>query len=133
MIEALDPLFRVHMSQPMLRNHDATEKSASAHGVRQAMGSSISPGSRPLAEFGAAVQVDARGALTYGDVLARGGDYFGPVVNLAARLGHLAAPGELLATAEFVDALQGALRFEPAGRRQLKGLAEPVPTVSLIF
>jgi adenylate cyclase len=188
-IDALDPLFRVHMAQAMLRNHHAAGKSATTHGVRQAVGfvdlvgfttlsaslsmadlselvrefearardvvsdcgarvvkiigdavmiSAVEPdpvvraASALLAEFGVTVHVEARGGLTYGDVLARGGDYYGPVVNLAARLGDLAVPGELLATTEFVDALHGDLHFEPAGRRQLKGFAEPVPTVSLM-
>jgi len=189
-IDALDPLFRLHMAQAMLRNRDAAAKSAGAHGIRQAVGfvdlvgfttlsasvsiaelsdlvrefearardvvsdcgarvvkiigdavmiAAVEPdrvaraASALLGEFGVATQVEARGGLTYGDVLARGGDYYGPVVNLAARLGDLAVPGELLATPEFVDALHGDWHFEPAGRRQLKGFAEPVPTVSLML
>ena len=189
-IDALDPLFRLHMAQAILRGHDGAAKSVSAQGIRQAVGfvdlvgfttlsaslsiadlsdlvrdfesrardvvsdcgaqvvkvigdavmiSAVDPepvaraASALLAEFGVTVEVEARGGLTYGDVLARGGDYYGPIVNLAARLGDLALPGELLATAEFVDALQGDWNFEPAGRRQLKGFAEPVPTVSLMM
>ncbi len=41
----------------------------------------------------------ARGGLAFGDVLSRDGDYFGPVVNLAARIVKLGAPGIMLASA----------------------------------
>ena len=44
--------------------------------------------------------VTPRGGLTYGALINRGGDYYGPVVNLAARLAELAVPNELLVTPE---------------------------------
>lgn len=65
-----------------------------------------------------------RAGVAFGDLVARGGDYYGPVVNLAARIADCAIPGELLvdeATAE--NAAEHG--FEPAGRRLLKGFAEP--------
>ncbi|MEM1333090.1 MAG: adenylate/guanylate cyclase domain-containing protein, partial [Actinomycetota bacterium] len=71
-----------------------------------------------------------RGGLAYGDVLLRAGDYFGNVVNLASRLVDEAVPGELLATEALADAA-GPDRFEPAGRRQVKGFAAPVTVRSL--
>lgn len=83
-----------------------------------------------IEELGRHAGVEARGGLTYGDVLIRGGDYYGPLVNLASRLGDLAVPGELLATPEFAAALPDDLAFEPAGLRQLKGFAHPVQAVS---
>mgnify|MGYP001168643088 CR=1 FL=1 len=56
----------------------------------------------------------------------RGGDYYGPVVNLASRLGDLAVPREILVTPAVVEAAQGAaFRFEPAGKRMLKSVEEP--------
>jgi class 3 adenylate cyclase len=75
-----------------------------------------------------------RGGLVYGEVLFRHGDYYGPVVNLAARLVDAAIPGEVLVDATVVDAMAGrragvpgeAPAFEPAGRRMLKGFADPV-------
>ena len=66
-----------------------------------------------------------RGGLAYGDVLLRGGDYFGAEVNLAARLVAEAVPGEMLVT----DGLAAAAvdcTFEPAGRRMVKGFDDPV-------
>jgi class 3 adenylate cyclase len=41
----------------------------------------------------------ARAAVAFGDLLVRDGDYFGPVVNVAARATKLARPGTVLATA----------------------------------
>jgi adenylate cyclase len=61
-----------------------------------------------------------RGGLAFGDVLTRGGDYYGTVVNLASRLVDHAVPQELLATSAFVAAAAGC-DFEPAGRRTVKG------------
>ena len=50
------------------------------------------------------VAVDARvvprGGVAFGNVLVRGGDYYGPVVNLASRLVDEAVPEEVLATTE---------------------------------
>jgi hypothetical protein len=50
-------------------------------------------------------------------------------VNLAARVADLAVPFEVLVTAEVAAQAQG-IRFEPAGRRMLKGFDEPVPLFS---
>ncbi|MEM7284785.1 MAG: adenylate/guanylate cyclase domain-containing protein [Actinomycetota bacterium] len=74
--------------------------------------------------------VTPRGGLAHGELLTRGGDYYGPIVNLASRIGDLAVPCELLATPEIAERVPGH-SFEPAGRRQLKGFAEPVALVSL--
>ena len=69
----------------------------------------------------------ARAGVTVGTALALDGDYFGPIVNLAARLAELAVPHELLATSEVAERASGAgLRFEPAGRRLPKGFDAPV-------
>ena len=71
-----------------------------------------------------------RGGLAYGDVLVRGGDYYGPIVNLASRLVDEAVPQELLVTNELAQAAT-ACQFEPAGRRMVKGFAEPISVQSL--
>jgi adenylate cyclase len=74
-----------------------------------------------------------RGGLVYGEVLFRHGDYYGPVVNLAARLVEAAIPGEALVDASVVEAVKDeGLSFESAGRRLLKGLAAPVAVWSLV-
>ncbi len=68
-----------------------------------------------------------RGGLAWGDMLLRGGDYYGPTVNLAARLAEQAVPNELLVTPELVErARRPGLHFEPAGKRMLKGFDAPV-------
>ncbi len=68
------------------------------------------------------------GGIAYGEVLARGGDYYGPIVNLAARLAEAAVPREVLVTEAVAAAVEG---LDPAGKRLLKGFDEPVPLYSL--
>ena len=64
-------------------------------------------------------------------MLVRGGDYYGSVVNLASRLTDQAVPCELLVTEELAEAATRCT-FEPAGRRVMKGFAEPVTVRSLV-
>lgn len=78
--------------------------------------------------------VEPRGGLAFGELVARGGDYYGPVVNLAARIADLAVPHEILVSHELRErALTGAspCTFQPAGRRMLKGFADPVELFSV--
>lgn len=80
-----------------------------------------------------------RGGLAWGEVLFRGGDYYGRQVNLASRLAGEAIPGEVLVDNSVVDAVgpdrdagqEDRLLFEPAGRRMLKGFIDPVPIWSV--
>jgi adenylate cyclase len=69
-----------------------------------------------------------RAGLAHGRVVALDGDLYGPVVNLAARLVHQAAPGQAVADAELVTAAQGAagLSFTALPSRPLSGFTEPV-------
>jgi adenylate cyclase len=69
-----------------------------------------------------------RGGLAHGDLINIHGDYFGPVVNLAARLVDSAVPGEVLVD----EAVARQVATEPAGRRMLKGFPEPVRVHSLL-
>lgn len=72
-------------------------------------------------------RVTPRGAIAAGEVLIRGGDYYGVTVNLAARIAQLAVPAEILVTgAVAAEAEAAGLRVEPGGRRVLKGFEEPV-------
>jgi adenylate cyclase len=66
----------------------------------------------------------ARGGLSLGQVIARGGDYFGRAVNLASRLVDVAPPDTVLADDAFVKAIMGTMTLvsEPQGRKRLKGL-----------
>lgn len=75
--------------------------------------------------------VQPRGGLAFGHVLLRGGDYYGSVVNLASRLVDLAVPNEVLVT-EAVATAAPRCRFEPAGRRVVKGFDEPIAVRSLV-
>jgi adenylate cyclase len=75
-----------------------------------------------------------RGGLAHGTVIARHGDFYGTIVNLAARLADIAVPGEVLAdsgVADLVSADDARFVVEPAGRRSLKGFADPVSVVAV--
>ncbi len=72
----------------------------------------------------------ARGGVAHGLVIASGGDVYGETVNLASRITDIAVPGEVLVN-EAVVQRADSLAFLPAGRRQLKGFAEPVRLWSL--
>ncbi|NIR35800.1 MAG: hypothetical protein GWN79_07840 [Actinobacteria bacterium] len=80
-----------------------------------------------LAAFDDGRGVVPRGGLAHGDLVNIHGDYFGPVVNMAARLVDSAIPGEVLVT----DAVAEEVATETAGRRMLKGFADPVSVHSL--
>ena len=79
--------------------------------------------------------VTPRGGLAVGELITRAGDYYGPVVNLGSRIADLAVPGEILVSTDVRDDVVKAdvrgFRFDPAGRRMLKGFDEPVEVVSL--
>lgn len=59
---------------------------------------------------------DVRVGLAAGAVLVRDGDYFGPTVNLAARIVKIAEPGTVLASDELHSMLEKAAPGELAGR-----------------
>ncbi|MFB3738027.1 MAG: adenylate/guanylate cyclase domain-containing protein, partial [Candidatus Velamenicoccus archaeovorus] len=69
----------------------------------------------------------ARVGIHVGPVVFQGGDYFGRTVNVAARIGEYARPGEVLVSRDVVDAaeLDGA-ELTPVGPVELKGLSEPL-------
>ena len=69
---------------------------------------------------------DGRAALAYGDVLTRDGDYFGPVVNVAARAVKFADPGAVLAAQELAQKAADSYRVISVGAQTLKGFDEPV-------
>lgn len=75
--------------------------------------------------------IQPHGGVAYGEVIGRGGDYYGSVVNLASRIAALAVPGELLVDDE-TAAFATDHGFEPAGRRMIKGFPEPVRLSSLL-
>jgi adenylate cyclase len=70
----------------------------------------------------------ARGAVNAGPMVRRDGDYFGSVVNIAARAADYARPHELLVTQEVVDSWTGGDRvyFRGIGAVSLKNVKKRV-------
>jgi adenylate cyclase len=78
--------------------------------------------------------VTPRGGLATGELITRAGDYYGPVVNLASRIADLAVPDEILVSTDVREETTKATddyRFDPAGRRMLKGFDEPIEVFSV--
>jgi len=73
----------------------------------------------------------ARAGVTVGTALALDGDYFGPIVNLAARLVAVAEPGQVLASDPVVERLGDRRTTIPLGPQQLRGFDDPVPVSRL--
>jgi adenylate cyclase len=67
---------------------------------------------------------DVRVSVASGPVLAHEGDYFGPVVNLAARIVNVAYAGSVVVSEEVYDALHESEEFgwKPIRPRRLKGI-----------
>ena len=62
-----------------------------------------------------------------GPVLFQEGDYFGQTVNLSARIGEYAGPGEVLVSQAVAEASEGkGIRFGEVGSVELKGVSGPV-------
>jgi class 3 adenylate cyclase len=70
--------------------------------------------------------LNARAGVAAGAALALDGDYFGPVVNMAARLADLATAGDILASPEVADILGDRRVSTPIGERTLRGFTHPV-------
>lgn len=69
-----------------------------------------------------------RGGLAWGPLVRGYGDFYGPVVNLAARAVKEARPGEVLADLELVGQVQAVSRLRVGAPREheLRGFVEPV-------
>jgi adenylate cyclase len=67
---------------------------------------------------------EVRAGVAFGSLLAREGDYFGPVVNLASRLTDLARPGSVLGSAELVTALapDSGISSRRVGTRRIRDI-----------
>ncbi len=89
----------------------ALELMASIETARQA-------GSFPLA---------IRMGIHHGEAVARGNDFVGRTVNIAARISDLAGPGELLVSDAALDrSTMPELDCSPIGPVRVKGVSEPV-------
>ena len=79
----------------------------------------IAQGVRPL-------QVEIRAGLHTGEIESDGADVAGLAVAIAARIGALAAPSEVLVSQTVKDLVAGSgLAFEDAGEHELKGVPDP--------
>lgn len=69
-----------------------------------------------------------RGGLAWGPLVRGYGDFYGPVVNLAARAVKEARPGEVLGDSELVGQVRAATRLRVGAprERELRGFTEPV-------
>jgi adenylate cyclase len=76
--------------------------------------------------------IEPRAGVAFGDVITRHGDYYGSVVNLAARLAELAVPKEVLVDGATASSATGSFSFRPAGHRLLKGFDRPLEVFSLL-
>lgn len=74
--------------------------------------------------------LQVRAGLAYGETLALDGDYFGSVVNLAARLCAAAGPGQIVASAPVRHALPD-WPAQPTAPLALRGFDEPVQAFEL--
>ena len=75
--------------------------------------------------------LQARAGVATGTVLALDGDYFGPVVNLAARLVALGEAGAVLASESVVEWLGDRRESQTLGPQQIRGFDEPVTVARL--
>ncbi len=76
-----------------------------------------------------------RVGLAFGDVMVRQGDFYGPTVNLAARLVSSAEAGTALTDASLHQRLarvRGGYAFAAAGKYNLAGFEEPVEAFQLL-
>lgn len=74
---------------------------------------------------------DVRVGMAAGPVLVRDGDYYGPVVNLAARIVGIADPGSVLVSDELHSMLEGTAPWAFAGRALRPRLLKDVGRVQL--
>jgi class 3 adenylate cyclase len=73
-----------------------------------------------------------RAGLSYGLLLAQDGDYFGPPVNLAARLTDAATARQVLVSGDLRQRLGEAARTEPQPPKALRGIADPVVSYAVL-
>ena len=79
--------------------------------------------------------LELRIGISSGEASHEDGDWFGTPVVEAARLESIARPGQILVS-EVVRSLvgsRGGLVFRPIGKRELKGFAQPVAVVEVIW
>jgi len=75
------------------------------------------------------------GALHFGQLLKRGDRYFGTAINLTSRIASKAAPGSILCSAEFMEALPagGGIHFKSIGSHSFKNLQDEKELFEMVF
>jgi adenylate cyclase len=73
---------------------------------------------------------DVRIGIAMGDVVSRFGDYYGPVVNIAARIAQSAPSRSALVTSDLASRAEGET-FAIIGELELRGIPEPVTAFQL--
>jgi adenylate cyclase len=89
-------------------------------------GEAVRAGSRIIAAMREQGPLHVHASVHCGTAIVREGDYFGGVVNLAARLLAVAGAEELVATRSVVEACGGSYEWTPLGLRHIRGVAERV-------
>lgn len=74
-----------------------------------------------------------RVGIAYGEVLSRDGDFYGPIVNLAARVTKLAPLHGVVTTVDTTEALSSPRDFtiHRLGAIEMRGMSEPVELAAL--
>ena len=74
-----------------------------------------------------------RVGVAFGEVLSREGDFYGPIVNLAARVTKLAPLHGVVVTLHIVEGLQTQDDFaiHPLGSIEMQGISDPVELAAL--
>lgn len=78
------------------------------------------------------LELPVRAGLSYGLLLSQDGDYFGPPVNLAARLTDAAAPGQVLVSRDLRERLPDPAATVEQPPRTLRGIADPVVSYGVL-
>ena len=82
-------------------------------------------GGRAIADAGRSIGLEVRIGLHCGEVEVMEEDVGGIAVHIAARVGALAAGGEVLVTSTVKDLVAGSgIEFEDRGAKQLKGISD---------
>ena len=83
------------------------------------------------AAFQAGVELRVRMGINSGSADERDDDYFGPVVNQAARIMDAAHGGQVLASASAASMFSDSAHLIPLGEHRLRGIARRVPLVQI--
>ena len=82
------------------------------------------------AEWGADPALSVRIGVTFGPALHRDGEYFGPILNTAARLEEMARPGQTVLSAAAVAGLD-EISITSLGRQRVRDIAEAIEVFQL--